>query len=421
MPERTEKLEQLDFIDRKAKSAGATHEPSVVAGERNRLSLAPQKIHRRQMNRIQGSYRLREGFQRAREHGLRKFYQSQAAQKCTHFVRVRSRQLPRVNSSPYLILDKPARDEGLCPEPFGRGPVLRQQMRERNGGIEVNQRSLRSWSSSFWRLRKQAMGLRGGGVDAASAGGVIQPLRTASESRASASTGLLVLSGGTISATTRSRSVTSTVSPRSASRTYSLSLFFKTFKPTAFTIVNVASSSSLCQAGYSDRVSESRYAEGKRERFRELAAELVRLKVDIIVVAGGGRIILVGKNATKAIPIVMIGAGIDSVEAGVVESLARPGGNITGLTTLNRELGGKRLELLKEAVPKLNRVAILYDPAAPVSALEMKEDLPVAARALRLTIQPWEVRDASGFERVFAALSKDRPGWTLCGLGPTDN
>jgi putative ABC transport system substrate-binding protein len=140
-----------------------------------------------------------------------------------------------------------------------------------------------------------------------------------------------------------------------------------------------------------------------------LRPELVRLKVDIIVVAGGGRLILVAKNATKAIPIVMMGAGIDPVESGLVESLARPGGNVTGLTTLNRELGGKRLELLKEAVAKLTRVAVLYDPAAPVSALEMKKDLPAAGSALRLTIQPWYVRDADGFERVFAALSKERP------------
>jgi putative tryptophan/tyrosine transport system substrate-binding protein len=81
---------------------------------------------------------------------------------------------------------------------------------------------------------------------------------------------------------------------------------------------------------------EYRYAELRQDRYPEFAAELVRLKVDIIVVAGGGRLILVAKNATKAIPIVMIGAGIDPVEAGVVESLARPGGNITGLTTLNR-------------------------------------------------------------------------------------
>ena len=148
---------------------------------------------------------------------------------------------------------------------------------------------------------------------------------------------------------------------------------------------------------------------GSVDRFPELAAELVRLKVDIIVVAGGDRMIRAAKNATKTIPIVMVGAGADPVEAGLIESLARPGGNVTGLTNLSRELGGKRLELLKEAVPKLARVAVLYDPAIPGSVLEVKEVLPVAARALGLTIQPWEVRDADGFEKVFAALSKERP------------
>ena len=141
----------------------------------------------------------------------------------------------------------------------------------------------------------------------------------------------------------------------------------------------------------------------------ELAAELVRLKVDIIVVAGGDRLIRAAKNATKTIPIVMTGAGADPVEAGLVESLARPGGNVTGITLLTRELGGKRLELLKEAVPKLARVAVLYDPATPASVLEVKEVLPVAARALGLTLQPWEVRVADDFEKVFAAMNKQRP------------
>ena len=115
------------------------------------------------------------------------------------------------------------------------------------------------------------------------------------------------------------------------------------------------------------------------------------------------------KNATKTIPIVMMGAGTDPVEAGFVESLARPGGNVTGITNLTRELGGKRLELLKEAVPKVARVAVLYDPANPGSVLEVKEVLPVAARALGLTLQSWEVRDADDFEKVFAALNKERP------------
>jgi putative ABC transport system substrate-binding protein len=154
---------------------------------------------------------------------------------------------------------------------------------------------------------------------------------------------------------------------------------------------------------------EYRYAERKVDRAPELAAELVRLKVDVIVVAGGGNWIRAVKNATKTIPIVMIGAGADPVEAGLVESLARPGGNVTGITLLIRELGSKRLELFKEAVPKLASVALLYDPANLAAAREVKEVFPATARALKLTIQPWEVRDADGFERVFDTLSKKRP------------
>ena len=131
---------------------------------------------------------------------------------------------------------------------------------------------------------------------------------------------------------------------------------------------------------------------------------MVRLKVDIIVVAGGDGPIRAAKNATKTIPIVMTGLGADPVEAGFIESLARPGGNVTGLTNLNRELGGKRLELFKEAVPKVARVAVLYEQANPAnSVIEVKEVLPVAARALGLTVRSWEVRAADGFDTVFAA------------------
>jgi putative ABC transport system substrate-binding protein len=153
---------------------------------------------------------------------------------------------------------------------------------------------------------------------------------------------------------------------------------------------------------------EYRYAEAKLDRHPELAAELVRLKVDIIVVAGGDPIIRAVKNATKTIPIVMMHVG-DPVEAGLVDSLARPGGNVTGLTLLSRELGGKRLELLKEAVPKVTRVAVLYEPASPAIVLDVKEVLPAAARALGLSVRSWEIRDADSLERVFAALNKERP------------
>jgi putative ABC transport system substrate-binding protein len=163
---------------------------------------------------------------------------------------------------------------------------------------------------------------------------------------------------------------------------------------------------------------EYRYAEGKTDRYPELAAELVRLKVDIIM-ASGDAIIMAAKNATKTIPIVMTGGGSNPVEAGFIESLAHPGGNVTGVTNFARELGGKRLELLKEAVPKVARVAVLYDPAVRGQVLDVKEVLPVAARALRLTLQPWEVRAADDFERVFAALNKQRPdGLYVPGGGP---
>ncbi len=166
---------------------------------------------------------------------------------------------------------------------------------------------------------------------------------------------------------------------------------------------------------------EYRYAEAKLDRLPELAAELVRLKVDIIVISGGGRPVREAKNATKTIPIVMAGVVADPVEAGLVKSLARPGGNVTGLSSLSRELAGKRLELLKVAVPKITRVAVLYDPAIGGSVREVKEDLPAAARALRLTLQPWEIRAADDFDKVFAALNKQRPDGLYVSGGPLIN
>ena len=155
-------------------------------------------------------------------------------------------------------------------------------------------------------------------------------------------------------------------------------------------------------------VIEHRYAQGKRDRLPELAANLVRLKVDVIVVSGGFRTIQEAKNATKTIPIVMAGRGIDPVVAGLVESLAHPGGNVTGITNLSLELGGKRLELIKEAVPKLVRVAVIYEPRNPGSAREMKDVVSVAARELRLSVRPSEIQGMDDFEKVFAALNKER-------------
>ena len=120
------------------------------------------------------------------------------------------------------------------------------------------------------------------------------------------------------------------------------------------------------------------------------------------------------KNATKTIPIVMTGVGLDPVEAGLVESLARPGGNVTGLTLLIGELAGKRLELLKEAVPKLARVAVLYDPANPGSLREVKEVLPVAARALRVDYSALGGTSCGRFREGICCDKQGAPGWTLC-------
>jgi putative ABC transport system substrate-binding protein len=167
----------------------------------------------------------------------------------------------------------------------------------------------------------------------------------------------------------------------------------------------------LRELGYIDEQNiavEYRYMQGKVDRAPALAAELVGLKVDIILVAGGDIPIRAAKHATKTTPILMTSGASDPVVAGLVESLARPGGNVTGITLLNRELGGKRLELLKEVVPKISRVAALYEPALPSNIHEVKERLPTAAQALGLTVQPWDIGAADHLETVFAALSKER-------------
>jgi ABC-type uncharacterized transport system substrate-binding protein len=163
-------------------------------------------------------------------------------------------------------------------------------------------------------------------------------------------------------------------------------------------------------------VIEYRYAEGKLDRFPDLAAELVRLKVDIMVAVNESGV-QAAKNATKTIPIVMVEVGPDPVDAGLVESLARPGGNITGLTMYAVEMGGKRLELFKEAVPKVARVAVLYDPANPGNLVHVKE-VQTAARPLGLIVQSWEVRDTNDFEKVFTALSSRRLNGVYLPGGP---
>jgi len=163
----------------------------------------------------------------------------------------------------------------------------------------------------------------------------------------------------------------------------------------------------LRELGYMEGniVIEWRYAEGKLGRLSELAAELVSLKVDVIVSAGPPPT-RAAKEATATIPIVMA-MDTDPVGMGFVTSLARPGGNITGLSTLLPEIGGKRLELLKEIIPKLSRVAVLGTSTSPTYAPSMRE-IELAAKPLKVQVQHLDVLDSKDIETAFRAANKGR-------------
>ncbi len=150
---------------------------------------------------------------------------------------------------------------------------------------------------------------------------------------------------------------------------------------------------------------EYRFAEGKYDRLPDLAAELVRHKVDVIK-AFTTPATRAAMNATAAIPIVFSQAG-DPVASGLVASLARPGANVTGVSLLAAELSVKNLELLKEIVPRISRVAVLWEPDQPVGALYLRQ-IEVAAMSLRVQLQPLEVRDPNDFETAFASITRKR-------------
>jgi putative ABC transport system substrate-binding protein len=152
---------------------------------------------------------------------------------------------------------------------------------------------------------------------------------------------------------------------------------------------------------------EYRWAEGKYERFPELVAELVALKVDVMVTAGTPAALAV-KRATVTIPLVMVAVG-DPVGTGLVASLARPGGSMTGLTSIAPDLEGKRLELLREAVPKLSRVSVIWNPANPFHVTAEREARS-AAQALHMTVHSVGVRTAQELDPAFDAIVKERPG-----------
>ncbi len=170
-----------------------------------------------------------------------------------------------------------------------------------------------------------------------------------------------------------------------------------------------ALSQGLRELGYvegKNLIVERRYSEGRAERFSEFAAELVRAKVDLIIVNTTPAAIA-AKKATTTIPIVFPTA-IDPVAAGVVASLARPGGNVTGLSMLTPELSPKRLELLKQVIPGLSRVAVLWNAANPANALPWRETQG-AGRALGVVLQSREVGGPGDFEAAFAMMTKEHP------------
>jgi putative ABC transport system substrate-binding protein len=166
-------------------------------------------------------------------------------------------------------------------------------------------------------------------------------------------------------------------------------------------------------------VIEYRYAEGKLERLPDLAAELVRLKVDVIVTPSGGPTILAAKKATATIPIVFAAAA-DPVGDGLVSSLARPGGNITGLSVMAPDLDGKRLELLKEAFPKVARVAFFWQPGG-ISGDRPLTEMEAAAKALGVKLLSLPVRTLDDFESAFARAKGDGAQALITTTGPLLN
>ena len=166
-------------------------------------------------------------------------------------------------------------------------------------------------------------------------------------------------------------------------------------------------------------VIEYRYADGKLDRLPDLAADLVRLKVDLIVTNANLPGVLAAKKATRTIPIVFL-AFSDPVASGLVDSLARPGGNITGLTTGAPELAGKRLELLKESVPKLSRIIVISNPTNPAVALQWKAT-EAAAQGLGVQLRSVEVRSASDFDSAFSVITNERAQALLTMSDPLNN
>ncbi len=197
------------------------------------------------------------------------------------------------------------------------------------------------------------------------------------------------------------------VKAQQAGRVYRIGFLDFRFRSTTTDPRLAALRQGLHELGYvegQNLVIEYRSAKGKRERLPEVAAELVQLKVDVLVTAGSPLVWHAAKKATRTIPIVMAGGTSDPVELGIVAGLARPGGNITGLSSREVELHGKRLELLKDVFPGISRVAIIWSPAQQKQGIT---EVKAAAQALGIQIQSVVVR--RNLENFFSIISEDPP------------
>ena len=161
---------------------------------------------------------------------------------------------------------------------------------------------------------------------------------------------------------------------------------------------------------------ERRAAEGHAERYPGLAAELVNLKVDVILPAGGPASLEAARGVTKTIPIVMVASSRDPVREGLIKSFARPGGNITGIVTIPAEGGGKLLELLKEIVPSISRVGVIWD--ATIAPYRVSQEMGTAARSLGVELVGLEVRDPADFDRALVDAMKTPIGGLIVASTP---
>jgi putative ABC transport system substrate-binding protein len=183
--------------------------------------------------------------------------------------------------------------------------------------------------------------------------------------------------------------------------------------------VQVAFEDHLRSLGWVDGrnfVLERRYAEEHYDRYPQLAAELVRQRVAVIVPAGGSASLKAAMDATRTIPIVMVAASRDPIAEGVIKSFARPGGNITGLVTAPAELGSKQLELLKEAVPTLSRVGVIWDTS--IGPFRTTKQIDEAARSLGVEVLGFEVRKPEDFEHAIANARKSQTGALIVASTP---